>query len=126
MLFRLAVCAAALTCAPAAFAQDMNAQELYERATKLKKKGPLALLSSDVGVLKKEIQGAAAASKAQYEADKKAGRQTRYCPPKGGQSMTSDELMAELAAIPEAERRRINSQEFMTRVIAKKSPCRSA
>ena len=113
---------AALVATPAA-AQDMNAQELYEMGKSLQKKGPLALVSSDFGTVKNETQGAAEAARAQARADQAAGRTPRFCVPDGNQSMGSGELLRRVEKIPEAERRKINSQELMTRVFAQKYPC---
>lgn len=109
--------------APAA-AQKVNAEAFHQRAIKLKGKGALAIFEGgEIKALMREGQAAGKTSKAQYEADKKAGRSTRFCPPPGKQVMGSDEFMQRLAAIPQAERRRIDMTEAMTRIFAAKFPC---
>lgn len=116
---------AALTalCATAATAQTMNAEQFHQRATKLKAKGPLALFSrGEINALMKEGQAAGKAASARRKAAIAAGQPPRYCPPAKG-SMGSDEYMAGLAAIPQAERRRIDMTEATTRIMARKYPC---
>ncbi|MEO6433455.1 MAG: hypothetical protein ABIO29_05720 [Sphingomicrobium sp.] len=116
-----------LTTAVPIVAQTMNAQTFHERATKLKAKGAMALFS--MGAVKKlmaEGQAAGEASSARYKADKLAGKPTRYCPPSGRQKMDSDEFMARLAAIPQAERQRMTMTEAVDRIMAVKYPCAKA
>ena len=108
----------------AASAQTMNAQEFHRRATALQKKGPLALFSQDeISALMAEGQAAGKKGKEQRRADVAAGRRPRFCPPEGPQSMDSDEFMKRLAAIPAADRARINMTEASTRILAAKFPC---
>ena len=116
---------ALLTFSSATFAQSMNAQTFYKRATALKKKGPLAIFSGgEIKALMNEGQASGKAAGAAYDADKKAGRPTRFCPPPGKRQMGSDEYMQRLAAIPAAERARINTTEATTRILIAKYPCR--
>jgi hypothetical protein len=107
----------------AASAQSMNAEVFYQKASSLTKKGPMALFSSD---LKRVInEGKAAGGKARESrlAAVKAGQKPRYCPPKGANSIGSDEYMKGLTAIPAAERARIDMTEATTRILARKFPC---
>lgn len=114
-----------LTFSSAAVAQSMNAQTFYKRATALKKKGPLAIFSGgEIKALMNEGQASGKAAGAAYDADKKAGRPTRFCPPPGKRQMGSDEYMQRLAAIPAAERARIDMTEATTRILIAKYPCR--
>jgi hypothetical protein len=111
--------------ASAASAQSMNAQTFYKRATALQKKGVLAVFSGgEIKALMNEGQAAGKAAGAAYDADKRAGRPTRFCPPPGKREMGSDEYMKRLAAIPAAERARIDMTEATTRVLIGKFPCR--
>jgi hypothetical protein len=115
---------ALLTFSSATFAQSMNAQTFFKRATALKKKGPLAIFSGgEIKALMNEGQASGKAAGAAYDADKKAGRPTRFCPPPGKRQMGSDEYMQRLAAIPAAERARINMTEATTRILTAKFPC---
>ena len=106
-------------------AQNMNADEFYQRATKLKKKGAMAVFRmGEVKALMKEGQAAGKASSAKYRADKAAGKPLAYCPPAEAR-MDSDEYMKLLSAIPAAERRKINMTEATTRIMTIKYPCRT-
>lgn len=124
MKFYLA--AALLACVSvSASAQSMNAEEFHKRATALKKKGPLALFSrGEIKALMTEGQAAGKLAREQRLAAVKAGKKARYCPPEGPQSMDSDEFMKRLAAIPPAERARIDMTEATTRILAARFPCR--
>ncbi|QNM82458.1 hypothetical protein H8M03_10655 [Sphingomonas sabuli] len=116
---------AACVAAPAS-AQTMNAEAFHNRATKLKAKGPLALLSGgEIKALQQEGQAAGEAAAAQMKADKAAGRKTRFCAPPGPRKMGSGEFMERLSAIPAAQRARIDMTEAVTRIMAAKFPCRS-
>lgn len=109
----------------AASAQSMNAEQFYERATALQKKGMLALFSSgEIKALTNEAQAAGAqAAKARQNAIK-AGQQPRFCPPPGPATMKDKEFMARLGALPADERGRIDMAEAMQRILAIKFPCR--
>ena len=108
-----------------AMAQSMNADVFYKRAKSLKKKGALALFSrGEIKNLMKEVQAAAGSARERRLAALKAGQPPRYCPTEAKGSMGSGELMDRLAAIPPAERARIDMTEAMTRILAAKFPCR--
>jgi hypothetical protein len=108
----------------AAQAQSMNADAFYQRATALQKKGMMALFAGgEIKLLMAEGQAAGKAAKAQWKADKDAGRQTRFCPPPGPAKMRSDEYMKRLGAISQAERMKIDLTEATVRIMAAKFPC---
>jgi hypothetical protein len=121
MLLALAVATAPLS---AAVAQTMNAEAFHKRATKLKKKGAMAIFSrGEIKALMNEGQAAGKRAREQRLAAIKAGGKPRYCPPEGPASMNSDEFMARLAAIPAADRARIDMTEATTRILTNKYPC---
>jgi hypothetical protein len=121
MLLALAVATAPLS---AAVAQTMNAEAFHKRATKLKKKGAMAIFSrGEIKALMNEGQAAGKRAREQRLAAIKAGDRPRYCPPEGPASMNSDEFMARLAAIPAADRARIDMTEATTRILTNKYPC---
>ena len=127
MKFSIAV-ALALAALPlsAAVAQTMNAEVFHKRATKLQKKGALAIFSrGEIKVLMNEGQAAGKRAREQRLAAIKAGKLPRYCPPEGPQRMNSDEFMQRLAAIPQVERARIDMTEATIRILATKFPCRA-
>lgn len=107
----------------AALAQTMNAEAFYTRAAALEKKGAMAIFSSDLKLVMNEGKAAAARARATRLAAIKAGQKPRYCPPEGSKGMGSDEYMRGLAAIPVAERARIDMTEATTRILMRKFPC---
>ena len=108
-----------------ASAQNMNAESFHKRAQALKKKGPLALFSrGEIKKLTGEVQAATKVARERRLAAKSAGQAPRYCPPEAGGSMGSTEFMNRLAAIPAADRIRINMTEATTRILATKFPCK--
>ena len=90
----------ALAASPAA---AMPVSTFLTKAEALQKKGAMALFSSDIGVLKKEVQASGSQIKAERLAAIKAGRKPDFCPPAKA-SMGSDELLSHLRAIPAAQR----------------------
>lgn len=107
----------------AASAQTMSAETFHQRAQALKKKGAMAIFSrGEIKTLTKEAQAAAKRAREQRLATLKAGGKPRSCPPEGSR-MGSDEFMERLAAIPAAERARIDMTEATIRILATKYPC---
>ncbi|MEO7503688.1 MAG: hypothetical protein ABIT69_00710 [Sphingomicrobium sp.] len=116
--------AAAALVPTTASAQSMNAQRFYQRAEALKKKGPLALFAmGEIRALMTEGKAAGAQSHANRLAAAKAGLKPRYCAPEGLKSIGREEFMTRLAAIPAADRSRIDMTEALTRILAAKYPC---
>ena len=107
----------------AASAQGMNAETFHQRATKLQKKGAMAIFSrGEIKALMKEGQAAALRAREQRLATIKAGGKPRSCPPEGSR-MGSDEFMKRLSAIPAAERAQIDMTEATIRILTRKYPC---
>jgi hypothetical protein len=120
ILIALALAAAPAT---AAVAQTMNAETFHQRATKLQKKGAMAMFSrGEIKALMTEAQAAAKRAREQRLATVKAGGKPRSCPPEGSR-MGSDEFMQRLGAIPAAERSQIDMTEATIRILAAKYPC---
>jgi hypothetical protein len=110
---------------PAA-AQSMNAEEFHRHATALQKKGAMAVFSmSRAKALAAEGRAAGQKAREARLAAVAAGKPPRYCPPEGPQRMDSSEFMFLLSSIPAQERARIDMTEAMTRILARKYPCRS-
>lgn len=120
ILFKAAVCAAALGLAgPAAAA--ISVETFLAKVAGLKAKGPLALFSGDIGVLKRESATAIAGITADKKARAAAGKPPLYCA-SDQTRMSASEMIAGLQAIPPRERH-ISLQDGFTRVIARKYPC---
>ena len=78
-----------------------------------------------MGEIKKlmgEAKRAGQTARAHRRADVAAGRPARACPPEKA-SMDSNEFMRRLAAIPAADRQRIDMTEAMTRITIARFPC---
>lgn len=114
-----AVPAALGLAAPAAAA--ISVDTFLAKIAGLKAKGPLALFSGDIGLLKRESQAAIAGMDADKKARLAAGVPPLHCaPPKS--KMTASEMIAGLQSIPPHERR-ISLKDGFTRVIVRKYPC---
>ena len=124
MMSRILIALAIAVAPTAALAQHMNAEVLHKRAQALKKKGAMAIFSrGEIKTLTSEVQAAGKRAREQRLAAIKAGEKPRYCPPEGTKGMGSDEYMTRLAAIPQAERARIDVTEATIRIMAAKFPC---
>ena len=105
-------------------AQSMPVPQFLAKAEALKKKGPLALLSGDLGLLKKEVTQSAKLLRAERLAAKAAGRKPAYCPPEGsGSSLGSDEVLGHFKSIPPAQAARMRVKDAMRSLMAKRYPC---
>ena len=114
-----------ITLAPvgAVQAQNMPVSQFLAKAEALKKKGPLALFSGDMKVLKGEINESAKAYGTDVRAARKAGKLTHSCPPQGTTlSMNSDELLGYFNSIPPAQRGMTVKAAFYN-LMKKKFPC---
>lgn len=107
----------------AASAQSMNAEAFFKRAMALKAKGPLALMSRDLRPVVNEAKAAGLKARATRLAAVTAGRTPRYCPPTGSKRLGNEEFLTGMAAIPAAERARIDMTEAITRLLVRKHPC---
>ena len=102
---------------------DMPLPTFLEKASSLESRGPLALFSSDLKLLEKEVKGSAADYRAQLESDAKAGRRSDACPPKG-MAISSDELLAHFRSIPTSRRQRMTVADGFRHFIRTRHPCR--
>ncbi|WP_084583509.1 hypothetical protein [Sphingomonas azotifigens] len=86
-------------------AQAMSVAEFLAKVNALKAKGAMAMFSSDVGVLKQEIDGASTAYRGDLAAEVAAGKKPSSCPPPKGQAkISSNDLIAAFEKIPPAQR----------------------
>lgn len=113
----------ALVAAPlgAAHAQSMQVATFLAKAESLQKKGPLALLSGDLKLLKAEIGGAAKQLRSEQNEAQRAGRKPATCLPEKA-SMNSDEVISYFRAIPPAQRT-ITVKAAFAGLMRKKYPC---
>lgn len=106
-----------------ASAHAMSVAEFLAKANALKAKGIFAMGSSDIKLLRGEMENAANAYRADLTAAKKAGRTPHSCPPpKGKTKLGSKEVMAEFEAIPAGQRGMSVKSAFYA-MMKKRYPC---
>ena len=116
------ILAAMLLALPGA-AQAMDIATFLGKADALEKKGFTAMFSSDFKLLKKEVETASLALRAERLAAPKAGRRPAYCPPPRS-GLNSDEILAYFRTIPVAARPRMQVREGLLGLLVRKYPCR--
>ena len=121
---RKLVLACALLALPVA-ASSMTVAEFLVRAEALKAKGMMAMMSSDLPVIRGEMQAATSTYRADVDAARAKGRTDLGCPPPKGQAkISSDTIMADLAAIPKAAQAKMTVKAGLYAAMAKRYPCR--
>lgn len=119
---RLWMAAGLLAMVPAS-AQAMTVAEFLAKANALKAKGILAMGSPDIKLLRNEMKGIADAYRTDIESARKAGRTPHSCPPpKGKANMGGKDFLADLEAIPPAQRGMSMKAAFYG-VMKKRFPC---
>lgn len=103
---------------------DMSVATFLAKADALKAKGPMALFSSDMKVLKAEGEAAGAAYRSRLQAERAAGHPSS-CPPPGGKArMNSDQLLAHLRTYPDGTRGATTMKAAMADYFIRNYPCR--
>lgn len=122
----IAAAAAFLTLAvpAAAAAAPGTAENFLNRAERLLRKGPLALVDGDYRKLKAEGTAAGESIRRERVAAEKAGRPILYCSPKPRAELGNMEFITALRKIPQAERQRLPLRAAMLQVLQRKYPCR--
>ena len=121
---RKLILACALLALPVA-ASSMTVAEFLARAEALKAKGMMAMMSSDLPVIRGEMQAATSTYRADVDAARAKGRTDLGCPPPKGQAkISSDTIMADLAAIPKAAQAKMTVKAGLYAAMAKRYPCR--
>ena len=101
---------------------DMSAAAFLGKADALRAKGPMALLSGDIKVLKAEGQAAGLAYRARLKADKSAGKPPHSCPP-AKSKINSTQVIEHLRAYPAAARTRTTMKAAIADLMVKTYPC---
>ena len=123
MLLLIALATIGSLAAPVAAATgDMTVATFLGKYEALKKKGLFALGSSDVGVLKAEVQAAGEAYTARLKADRAAGRPPHSCAPSGGR-LSQNEFISGVQKYPAASRGQVTLKMAVADLIRKKYPC---
>ena len=113
-----------LASVPLGPAHAMDVATFLAKADALKKKGMMALMSSDYKLLKKEIVTHSQTLRAERLAAERAKRRAAYCPPPK-QNLNSDEILAAFRSIPAAQRPRTDVKDALRALLARKFPCRA-
>lgn len=120
---RIACAALALLIATPASA-EMSIATFIAKADALKAKGMLAMMSSDVGLLRGEMKTVTTAYRADLQASRTAGKTPHSCPPPQGKAqLGSDELLAHLRSYPAPQRPQISVKTAFYAMMKKRYPC---
>lgn len=101
---------------------EMTVAQFLPKANALQAKGAMAIFSSDLRPIMREMKSVSAQLKAEGEQRKAAGLPRRTCPPEGTK-LTSAEVLAMLNTIPPAQRG-ISVKDGLVRVMMARFPCR--
>lgn len=113
----------ALVAAPLSGASAMPVTTFLAKAEALKKKGPLALFSSDLKALTREVKADAAQIRAERLAAEAAGRRGAFCPPAAGVKLTDNDVLEAMQAVPPALRARTDTKDALRAYLARRHPC---
>jgi hypothetical protein len=116
--------ALSLAVVPLGAAEAMDVATFLAKADAVKKKGMLALVSSDYKALTREIEAHSQTLRAERLAAERAGRRPAYCPP-ARSKLGSEELLAAFRSIPAAQRPRTDVKDALRAFLARKYPCRA-
>lgn len=100
----------------------MPATTFLAKADALMAKGPMALFSKDIGLLKAEGARVGNELKAERLALVAQRKSASYCPPPKS-SLSSDELIKGMRRIPKTELAKMQFKDAMRRVLEQKFPC---
>ncbi|HYE51103.1 MAG TPA: hypothetical protein VEB20_16015 [Azospirillaceae bacterium] len=120
------VIALALCCLfPVPDAAAMDVATMLGKVEAVRGSGPFAMFSSDMRLLSGEVKVAGQALKEERLAAVAAGRTPAYCPPESGGSITQDDVLESLQAVPPEERSRTELKDALRARLARKFPCPS-
>jgi hypothetical protein len=118
----LIIVSSSLLCITAAQAQTMPLSTFLAKADALKAQGPLAMMSSDLPIIKAQVRGSMVNYRTMLASQKATGKPLDSCPPAKG-SLDSDEMMAFFQTIPVAQRSKISVQTALFAMMKKRYPC---
>ncbi len=115
----ICLCAVAVNAAPG----DMSVATFLAKAEKLQAKGMMALMSSDIGVLKAEANAAGAKYRSMLKSDAANKRPPHSCPPAKAR-FNSNDLMKHLKSYTTEERQKTNITTATADMMKKRYPCK--
>jgi hypothetical protein len=102
---------------------DMSVATFLAKAEKLQAKGMMALMSSDIGVLKAEAGAAGTKYRSMLKSDAANNRPPHSCPPAKA-TFNSDDLMKHLRTYTIAERQKTTITTATADLMKKRYPCK--
>ena len=123
MMVRVTIAAAIFAAAAPASAMPVSA--FLAKAEALKKKGPLALFSSDIKLLTNQVKADAGALRTERLAAEGAGKRGTFCPPAGGVKLSDKDVMQAMEAVPPARRGQTSTKDALRAYMARRFPCRA-
>ncbi len=100
----------------------MSVETFLLKAEPLSKAGTFAVFNSDFRALMAEMKVASQSYRAELAAQSKAGQVPHSCPP-GKLSMSSDEVIDIMRAVPAAERKTTSVKQAFANAMKKRFPC---
>lgn len=120
---RHVLAAVVLTLVPVAGVAAMPVSTFVTKAEALRQKGAMALFSGDLKLLTNQVKADSAELRAANKAAEAGGRSKAYCTPASGGSLTQDEIISAMTAVPPVERPRTSTKDALRAYLAKKWPC---
>jgi hypothetical protein len=105
-------------------ASAMPVSTFLAKAESLRKKGPLALMSSDLKLLMNQVKADSGALRSERLAAKQAGRPQAFCPPEGGVKLNDKDILTAMQAVPPAQRAATSTQAALRAYMGRRFPCR--
>jgi hypothetical protein len=99
-------------------AGTMSVATFLTKAESLRKKGPLALMSSDLKLVTNQIKADSESIRSERQAAIAAGRPQNHCPPASGVKMTDKDIIEAMQAVPAAERARTSTREALRSAVS--------
>jgi surface antigen len=107
----------------AAPASAMPVSTFLVKADALQKKGPLAVFSGDLKLLMNQIKSDSAQLRDENRALAAAGKRKAYCTPAGGVSLTNQDVLGAMQAVPVPQRASTSTKQAMRSYLARRYPC---
>ena len=103
----------------------MTVAEFLAKAEALKAKGMMAMMSSDLTVVRSEIQPVTTAYRADVDAAQAKGIMALgFSPSKGQVKLSLDVILADFVATPKAAQKRTMVRAGLYAIMAERFPCR--
>lgn len=123
MKVRMLLAGLAFAAVPLASAAAMPVETFLAKADALEKKGAMALFSSDLKLLERQIKSDAADLRAANKAAVAGGRPKAYCTPAAGVKLTNRDILGAMRAVPPPQRAATSTRDALRSYFARRFPC---